>query len=100
MNFDAPVDRRNTNSNKWDDIEAIYGVSPDDALSMWVADTDLKSPDCIQDAVRKMLDHGVYGYTDRNAKNEYHKAIAWWMETRHGWSVDPSTIFENQSNSF
>ena len=93
MNFDAPVDRINTNSNKWDDIEAIYGVSPDDALSMWVADTDLKSPDCIQDAVRKMLDHGVYGYTDRNAKNEYHKAIAWWMETRHGWSVDPSTIF-------
>jgi len=93
MNFDTPIDRRNTNSNKWDDMQAIYGVSPDDGISMWVADTDLKSPDCIQDAVRKMLDHGVYGYTSKNTETDYFGAICWWMQNRHGWHVEPSSIF-------
>ena len=93
MNFDEPIDRINTNSNKWDDLEALYGVSPSDGISMWVADTDLKSPDCIQDAVRKMLDHGVYGYISKKAESDYNDAICWWMENRHGWSVDPSSIF-------
>ena len=59
MNFDQPIDRRAMNSNKWDDMERLYGVSSDEGLAMWVAETDFRSPDCIQDAVRKMLDHGV-----------------------------------------
>lgn len=93
MNFDTPIDRRGTNSNKWDDMQPLYGVSNDDGLAMWVADTDFRSPDCIQDAVRNMLDLGVFGYTDIKADSNYRDAICWWMKNRHGWSVDPNTIF-------
>ena len=38
MSFDEIIDRRGTRSAKWDKMEAIYGVSPDDGLAMWVAD--------------------------------------------------------------
>lgn len=93
MDFDRIIDRRDSLSVKWEDMEALYGVSPDDGIAMWVADTDFASPDCVQDAVRKMLEHGVYGYTGRRADEEYRAAICWWMENRHGWSVDPNAIF-------
>ena len=93
MDFDRIIDRRDSLSMKWEDMEALYGVSPDDGIAMWVADTDFASPDCVQNAVRKMLDHGVYGYTGRRADEEYRAAICWWMENRHGWRVEPNAIF-------
>ena len=93
MDFDKIIDRRGSLSAKWDNMESLYGVSPDDGIAMWVADTDFASPDCIQDAVRKMLDHGVYGYTGTKAEADYRAAICWWMENRHGWNVDPAAIF-------
>ena len=92
MNFDEIIDRRGTHSNKWDDMEKYYGVSPDDGLAMWVADTDFRAPDCVQDAVRKMLDLGIYGYFTQD-DSDYRNAIVWWMENRHGWKVDPDWIF-------
>ena len=30
MNFDEIIDRRGTHNVKWDEMQAIYGVSPDD----------------------------------------------------------------------
>ena len=93
MDFDRIIDRRDSLSVKWEDMEALYGVSPDDGIAMWVADTDFASPDCVQNAVRKMLDHGVYGYTGRRADEEYRAAICWWMENRHRWHVEPNAIF-------
>ena len=93
MDFDKIIDRRGSLSNKWDDMEALYGVSPDDGIAMWVADTDFASPDCVQNAVRKMLDHGVYGYVGKKSEADYRAAICWWMENRHGWTVDPAAIF-------
>ncbi len=91
MNFDNTPDRRGTHSVKWDAMEAIYGVSPDDGISMWVADMEFPAPDCIQDAVKSMHDHGVYGYF--GDETEYRAAIQWWMQTRHDWAIDPSWIF-------
>lgn len=93
MDFDTIIDRRGSGSVKWDDMQALYGVSPDDGIAMWVADTDFASPPCVLDAVRGMLDHGVYGYTGTGAEAAYRSAICWWMDTRHGWQVDPQAIF-------
>ena len=62
MNFDDIIDRRGHLSSKWDMMEKNYGVPADDGLAMWVADMDFRSPDCIQDAVRAKLEHGIYGY--------------------------------------
>lgn len=91
MTFDHAPDRRNSHCVKWDAMEKIYGVSPDDGLSMWVADMEFAAAPCIQDAVQAMHDHGVYGYFGDDSK--YLDAIQWWMDTRHGWKIDPSWIF-------
>lgn len=91
MNFDEIIDRTGTHSVKWDAMEKLYGVSPDDGISMWVADMDFRAAEPIQTALQKMLDHGIYGYYGDDAS--YRAAICWWMAERHGWTVDPAAIF-------
>lgn len=95
MIFDEIIERRNTKSAKWDLMDQIYGVSPDNGISMWVADMDFRPPQCVADAIGAMHEHGVYGYYDGYGAGiaSYKAAINWWMETRHGWSVDPDWIF-------
>ena len=91
MDFDTRIDRRGTHSAKWDMMETLYGVSPDDGISMWVADMDFRPPQCVADAVKNMHEHGIYGYYGDDSA--YKSAICWWMETRHNWKIDPSWIF-------
>ena len=91
MNFDEIIDRRGTHSVKWDKMQALYGVSPDDGIAMWVADMDFRPPQVVQRALEGMLAHGLYGYFGDD--REYLAAIRWWMANRHGWEVDPSHIF-------
>ena len=91
MSFDTPIDRRGTHCVKWDKMEALYGVSPNDGIAMWVADMEFQPPHCVQEAIQQMHDHGVYGYY--GDETAYRAAIQWWMETRHGWEVNPDHIF-------
>ncbi|AFO88973.1 pyridoxal phosphate-dependent aminotransferase [Phaeobacter inhibens] len=91
MNFDKIIDRRNTHCIKWDMMEDLYNVPRDEGLSMWVADMDFAVPSVVTDKMREMADHGVYGYV--NCDSPYKSAICWWMQNRHGWSVDPEAIF-------
>ncbi|MBT3140177.1 aminotransferase [Phaeobacter gallaeciensis] len=91
MNFDDPIDRRGTNSTKWDMMEPLYGVPADTGLSMWVADTDFQAPAPVLSKLREMTDHGVFGYTNLDAT--YKGAIQWWMQTRHNWTIEQDAIF-------
>jgi len=91
MNFDDIIDRRGTHSVKWDSMEQLYGVSPDDGFAMWVADMDFKPPQCVLDAVTKMTDHGIIGYYGE--EGDYKDAICNWMKRRHDWHVAPEWIF-------
>ena len=91
MSFDTTPDRRGSHSSKWDSMESIYSVSPDDGIAMWVAAMEFQPPQCVQDAVKAMHDHGVYGYY--GDEGDYRAAIQWWMSERHGWQIDPSWIF-------
>ncbi len=91
MNFDTPINRRGTHCVKWDMMEQLYGVDANEGIAMWVADMEFQPPACVQAAVQKMHDHGVYGYFGDESK--YLGAIQWWMETRHGWKIDPSWVF-------
>ena len=91
MDFDEIIDRVGTHSAKWDKMEALYGVSPADGISMWVADMDFRPPQAVQKALERMLDHGLYGYF--GGDEAYLAAICWWMQTRHGWTVDPKHVF-------
>jgi len=91
MRFDEVIERRGTHSSKWDEMEILYGVPLEDGIPMWVADMDFRPPDCVQNSIERMASHGVYGYYADDAK--YRKSICWWMENRHGWKVDPNSIF-------
>lgn len=91
MDFDTVIDRVGTHSAKWDKMEALFGVSPETGLAMWVADMDFRPPAVVQQALERMLDHGIYGYYGGDA--EYKAAIRWWMASRHGWTVEDDWIF-------
>ncbi|WP_026757219.1 MalY/PatB family protein [Sediminimonas qiaohouensis] len=91
MSFDDIIDRTGTHSMKWDMMEPIYGVPADDGISMWVADMDFRAPDCIQNEIARMHEHGIYGYFGDDSA--YKQAIIWWMQIRHGWQVQPEWIF-------
>ncbi|PIE13696.1 MAG: aminotransferase [Rhodobacterales bacterium] len=91
MNFDDVIERRGTHSVKWDMMEKIYGVSREDGIAMWVADMDFRPPQCIADALARMAETGIYGYYGDDSG--YLNAICWWMENRHGWTVEPGAIF-------
>ena len=91
MDFDEVIDRRGTHSSKWDTMEELYGVSPDNGLSMWVADMDFRAPEIIQEKLRGINSHGIYGYYGDH--REYNNSIKWWMKNRHNWEIDTSWIF-------
>ncbi|MEM9270615.1 MAG: aminotransferase class I/II-fold pyridoxal phosphate-dependent enzyme, partial [Pseudomonadota bacterium] len=88
--FDQIIDRRGTHCGKWDGMEKVYGVSPDDGLSMWVADMDFAAPPEVVAALSKVVDHQVYGYFADNS--DYLAAITHWMKTRHNWTVENEWI--------
>lgn len=91
MNFDEVIDRCGTHSAKWDKMDALFGVKPEGGISMWVADMDFRPPQVVQNALKKMLNNGIYGYF--GGDEEYMAAIQWWMKQRHGWQVDPAHVF-------
>lgn len=78
--FDEIVNRRGTNSVKWDEAKE-EGVIP-----MWVADMDFKAAPCILDALKKRVDHGVFGYT--MVPDSYYESIISWFERRHQWHIE------------
>lgn len=60
-NFDEIIDRRGTESVKWDAVSERWGRN--DLLPMWVADMDFRTPSFVMNALRKRLEHEVLGYT-------------------------------------
>ena len=90
MDFDEPIDRINTHSMKWDGCQALYGVSPETGISMWVADMDFRPPQVVNDRLAEAVAHGVHGYYGNDTP--YRQAITGWMARRHGWEVDPDWL--------
>lgn len=88
--FDEIIERRGTRSLKWDEMERFCGVSPEDGLAMWVADSDFRAAPPLLDALRRRLEDGILAY--QGSRHDYTDAICWWLENRHGWTVDPGWI--------
>ena len=73
--FDTPVNRRNTNSLKWDVDE--------NELPMWVADMDFLTAPEVQAAIQKRASHGVFGYSV--IPDEWYQAYIGWWKRRHNF---------------
>ena len=57
-NFDEVIERRGTDSVKWDGVKSVWGR--DDLLPMWVADMDFRSPDGVQEALGQIVERGSH----------------------------------------
>lgn len=84
INFDEIIKRKNTESIKYDGMKPLFGS--DDLLPLWVADMDFRTADFITDAIKKRIEHGVFGYTLKN--KEYYQTIQEWLKRKHGWTVE------------
>lgn len=77
--LDDIIDRRNTNSIKWDECD-------EQLLPMWVADMDFRVPPPVLEQMRRALDHGIFGYTAVPAA--VWEAVAAWTATRYKWPTE------------
>ncbi len=74
-NFDKVVERRNTNSLKWD-------LAKENELPMWVADMDFEAAPAIIEALCAKIGQKVFGY-NIIPDAWYNAYISWWQR-RHG----------------
>ena len=77
FDFKSVIDRKNTNSLKWD----LFG----DDLPMWVADMDFKVAPAIQKAILKRANHPVFGYSIV-PDSLFEAYISWWKK-RYGFEM-------------
>lgn len=82
--FDEITPRRNTNSYKWD------MAKEDGILPMWVADMDFRTAPVVVEALRRRVEHGIFGYTKVPAA--YYEAVTDWFARRHGWQIEKDWI--------
>lgn len=74
--FDTPVNRRGTDSVKWD-------VKPGE-LPMTIADMDFRTAPEIIEALTKKVETGIFGYEWPG--DDYFSAVQNWQTTRHQWT--------------
>ncbi len=84
FDFDTPVERRGTDSEKW----GRYAGR--DVLPLWVADMDFVSPPAVMEALRSRVDHGVFGYG--HPTDDLVAAVRDDLDRRYGWKVDPDWL--------
>lgn len=82
-NFDNIIDRSGTGALKVDALQERYGRP--DLLPLWVADMDFETPQFITDAIKKRLEHSLYGYTVE--PKDYWPTIIQWIKAHHNWDV-------------
>lgn len=83
-NFDQVIERHGSGAIKYDALQERYGKS--NLIPLWVADMDFATPPFIVEALRKRMEHPIFGYTE--IPNDYLPTIAQWVESHHGWKVD------------
>lgn len=97
FDFDEVIDRRATNSMKWDYGPKFLAPGEYDPalLPMWVADMDFRAPQVVIDALHDAVDHGIFGYTG-GAPRSYVEAVTDWQAKRFGWEVSPEWVVQTQ----
>ena len=83
-NFDEIILRRGTNSYKWD------SAGDADVLPMWVADMDFRTAPPVVEALRKRVEHGIFGYV--RVPDAYYSAVTNWFARRHDWQIEKEWI--------
>ena len=94
FDFETPVNRRDSGSYKWDaDLPEGVVLTPaqrDRVIPLWVADMDFPAAPCIRDALRRRVEHGVFGYT--RVPDSYYESVIRWSGQRHGLALQRDWI--------
>jgi cysteine-S-conjugate beta-lyase len=99
-NFDEVIDRKGTFSLKWDYAEFLktYGITErfdEETIPVHTADMDFRCAQPISDALKRLVEHNIYGYTavfPYGAGLKYYEAIIHWFKTRRNWTIQPQEI--------
>ena len=81
--FDKIVDRSGSDDLKHEVLAERYGRP--DLLPLWVADMDFETPQFITDALRRRLDHSLFGYTI--TPKDFWPTVRQWIADHHQWDV-------------
>ncbi|MBQ4253972.1 MAG: aminotransferase class I/II-fold pyridoxal phosphate-dependent enzyme [Erysipelotrichaceae bacterium] len=98
-NFDEVVDRiheEGSYSSKWSDsprsaAQYLSDTVPEDRFAVFLADMDFRCAPEIREALKKVIDHGIFGYS--TAPKEYYEAVCRWMNDRFGMNIKPDEIY-------
>ncbi len=82
-NFDKVIDRRKSDSLKWN-------AYPSDVIPMWIADMDFESPPQVIKALRKRVEHGVFGYG--HVGSDVKELLADRLFSLYKWRVSPDDL--------
>lgn len=86
--FSTYIDRKNSNSVKWDKVSDIFGSK--DLLPMWVADSDWPTAPAVIDAIKARSEHGAFGYSFPDEKLK--KVIVKWLKKHYNWDIKKEWI--------
>ncbi len=84
FDFDTVIDRRGTDSQKW------QKYAGKDILPLWVADMDFKSSPAIIAALQERVATGLFGYA--RPVQATVDAFVSALEQRYGWKIDPAWL--------
>jgi cystathionine beta-lyase len=87
--FDTIIPRRGTGAVKWD-AHPHFDADTEDMIPLWVADMDFKAAPFIIDALRRRVEHGVFGYV--TVPDSTGEAVVSWFSRKHGWSIEKDWI--------
>jgi len=87
-NFDEIIIRKSSSCVKYDLLQEYFGN--DNLIPLWVADMDFRAADFITDALKKRLDHPVFGYGFK--PDNYFQTIAQWVKDIHVWDINPEEM--------
>lgn len=88
INFDEIVNRKGTDSIKWDHLQKHFGQ--EDLLPLWVADMDFRCPPAVVQSMKDIAEHGIYGYVMQ--RDDYYNAVISWMQRRFNWTIEKDWI--------
>lgn len=91
FDFDERIDRREVPALKTHQI--VLGADGMDLFPAGVADMDFRVAPPILEAMRKRLEHGIFGY--ETLPSGLMEALTSWLEMRHDWRVGQDQILRS-----
>ncbi|GAE34234.1 MalY/PatB family protein [Halalkalibacter akibai] len=86
--FNEVIQRRGTNSLKWDMTKQRFGG--ENLLPMWVADMDFRAPQEVLQALHEVVEHGIFGYPAHSTSVD--QAVQSWLSRRYDWKIETNSL--------